>query len=402
MYNAKLLIVDDDRIIRKTLMKLLSISDYSLYEAENGLKALEIIKQYKPEIIITDINMPLMNGIELIKKINSEESYYYKIIVLSSQSDYQEIEACFNEGVSGFYQKPFNKYVLRGMVRNQLDILDYQKNLRFKNKLEEIITQISSRFINAKSEQIEDLIIFALQEISTFLNTELSYFFTKPLNQAANIYNNTLADQEIFADIKIVVESIINSEPDSSDFIVYDDSQISDKYPETHKFIKNHDLKSLAIIPISYSKKVVSYLVFISKENYRIWKNDSLLLLKTAGEIIYNALVKKESEEEKKKLQEVLIKRKEMDTFHALVITANHEINQPLTVLSGNLELLEIMLKEKTSEKVTHSIKSAQTAAGKISKILKKLRSIEKPEYIDYYKKRMMININFTDEEEND
>ena len=65
----KLLIIDDEIIIRQRLKKLLELDNYKVYTAENGPKGLLLYKKQKPELVILDIKIPGMDGIEILKHI---------------------------------------------------------------------------------------------------------------------------------------------------------------------------------------------------------------------------------------------------------------------------------------------------------------------------------------------
>jgi len=70
---AKVLVIDDEKIIRERMTKLLELDDYETFSAENGQKGLEILDKEKPEIALVDIKMPGMDGIEVLKKIKENK-----------------------------------------------------------------------------------------------------------------------------------------------------------------------------------------------------------------------------------------------------------------------------------------------------------------------------------------
>ena len=96
-----LMVVEDDETARDALLRLLSLSfpQSKIYAASNGKEGLELFKEHTPDIVITDINMPVMNGFEMvreIKSLNTSASY----IMLTARNDkditnkYQEIGFC--------------------------------------------------------------------------------------------------------------------------------------------------------------------------------------------------------------------------------------------------------------------------------------------------------------------
>ncbi|RYZ90995.1 MAG: response regulator transcription factor [Proteobacteria bacterium] len=98
-----ILIIDDCRFVRTTY-KLLLNDSYSLFEAENGREAIKLLKLFVPDLIICDIQMPIMNGIETILKI-AEDPVTSKIplILASSENDLSSI--AFRLGIRNICSK---------------------------------------------------------------------------------------------------------------------------------------------------------------------------------------------------------------------------------------------------------------------------------------------------------
>lgn len=105
-----ILIVDDSstsRMIIKRCFEISGIDNSKYYYAGNGLEALDIIKNRKIDLIITDINMPKMDGFNLIKKLKSEEtSKNIPIVVTSSMSGSSTLDELLEMGVKWIIKKP--------------------------------------------------------------------------------------------------------------------------------------------------------------------------------------------------------------------------------------------------------------------------------------------------------
>lgn len=102
----KILLVDDHKIIRDGLRTLLEKKMYYkiVGEAENGLAAIEMVRKLLPDIVLMDIAMPGLNGIEATRRIIAE-SPNTKVIVLSMHSDKRFVEEMFKAGASGYLLK---------------------------------------------------------------------------------------------------------------------------------------------------------------------------------------------------------------------------------------------------------------------------------------------------------
>lgn len=107
----KLLIVDDERQIREGLREIVDWEQYGIsacLESADGEQALDIIRSEAPQIVITDIQMPVMNGIELLRKIR-EEGMDIKVIVLSGYDDYELVRQAMKNGAIDYLLKPVSR-----------------------------------------------------------------------------------------------------------------------------------------------------------------------------------------------------------------------------------------------------------------------------------------------------
>ena len=115
---AKILIVDDEPQITRVLRTALSTQGYSLRVAANGVEAMVAVHEWKPDLVITDVSMPQMNGVELCREIRSISEM--PILVLSVRNqDRMKIEA-LDAGADDYVTKPFSIQELLARVRAQL------------------------------------------------------------------------------------------------------------------------------------------------------------------------------------------------------------------------------------------------------------------------------------------
>jgi two-component system KDP operon response regulator KdpE len=115
---AKILIVDDEPQITRVLRTALSTQGYSLRIAADGVEGMEAVHTWKPDLVITDVSMPQMNGVELCREIRSVSQI--PIIVLSVRNqDLMKVEA-LDAGADDYVTKPFSIQELQARVRAQL------------------------------------------------------------------------------------------------------------------------------------------------------------------------------------------------------------------------------------------------------------------------------------------
>ena len=153
--KAKVLVVDDEVIIRDSLRDWLTDANYQVFTAENGAKALEIIQQQGLRIVIADLVMPGMDGIELMKRAK-EISPNVEVIIVTAYGSIPTAITAMREGAYDYIEKPFcperAEILIDKLVEHQELI---EENLSLHQKLEE-----RYRFENiiAKSPKMQQVI----------------------------------------------------------------------------------------------------------------------------------------------------------------------------------------------------------------------------------------------------
>lgn len=122
-YNV--LIVDDSMIIRKMVAKTLSISDLDISEffyAENGRQALEQLQANWVDIVFADINMPEMNGVEMVQEMQQQDLLSsIPVVIISTERSRERIETLKALGVRAYLQKPFVPEEFTKVVKDLLN-----------------------------------------------------------------------------------------------------------------------------------------------------------------------------------------------------------------------------------------------------------------------------------------
>lgn len=116
-----ILVVDDSAVMRKMIIRSLKLSGLpigKISEAGNGKEGLEVLEQDWIDLALIDINMPVMNGEEMIEQIRlSPQMKDLPLIVVSTESSESRIEMLQKKG-AGFVHKPFNPTALRETIKN--------------------------------------------------------------------------------------------------------------------------------------------------------------------------------------------------------------------------------------------------------------------------------------------
>lgn len=126
----KILIVDDEKLIRNVIKEYLLNEKYEVLEAENGFDALRVLNENKVDLIILDIMMPKMDGYECLKEIR--KSLTIPVIMLSARKEEEDKLSGFNLGVDDYVTKPFSPKELVARVKahlkrnNSTDVYTYK------------------------------------------------------------------------------------------------------------------------------------------------------------------------------------------------------------------------------------------------------------------------------------
>lgn len=119
----KLLVVDDSNVIRTRIENIYKDSNELkvVGKASNGMQAIQLLEQLKPDIVTMDLTMPHMDGLECIKKI-VERKPSIKILVVSALSDKETGIRAISLGAQGFLCKPFTIEEMRSALQQVLDV----------------------------------------------------------------------------------------------------------------------------------------------------------------------------------------------------------------------------------------------------------------------------------------
>lgn len=119
--TSNILISDDSVSMRQMLKFTLTQAHYQVAEADNGLAALAQAKQQPFDLVITDVNMPKLDGLSLVRELRTLPEYKFKpILLLTTESNPQKKQEAKEAGATGWILKPFDPDKLLAAVRKVL------------------------------------------------------------------------------------------------------------------------------------------------------------------------------------------------------------------------------------------------------------------------------------------
>lgn len=134
-----ILFVEDEEDIRESMTDYLNRRCDHVIVGSNGEEGLELYRQHRPDLVITDINMPKMTGLEMAAEIKKLDSHAY-IIVTTAHSDEEFFMDSINVGVFSYVLKPLDREQLMAVIKRVVDVIKLEKELeRKKNEIQLIL-----------------------------------------------------------------------------------------------------------------------------------------------------------------------------------------------------------------------------------------------------------------------
>lgn len=154
----KIIIAEDEDIIRKGLVYSIPWADMEcavVGEARNGVEGVELIKRHEPDIVMADINMPVLDGLGMIRE--TYDKYNYAAIILSGYSNFEYARTAIRYGVTGYLLKPLKKEELAEAIKDAKEKCLLKKSWLSRKQEQESwknIELISKEEMNQENETV--------------------------------------------------------------------------------------------------------------------------------------------------------------------------------------------------------------------------------------------------------
>ncbi len=155
--TASILVVDDSRTLRKLLVRSLNEQGYhNITEAVDGRNALDLARQREFDLVLLDIEMPVMDGFEVLKNLTDDPVLRdLPVIVISGQEQEESAVRCIEMGAEDYLPKPYNPVLLRARVTSSLE----KKRLRDLDRLRLAELQLEKEMLQIEKEKSERLLL---------------------------------------------------------------------------------------------------------------------------------------------------------------------------------------------------------------------------------------------------
>lgn len=137
--KRRILVVDDDASSREIVAKALEYEGYQTRQAENGQEGLKVLHEWSPHLILLDVNMPGLNGLETLARLRVRDEYV-SVIFVSADCQRDDVIRGLDAGADDYVCKPFDVMELMSRVRSQLRNKDLNDSLKRANdRLKELV-----------------------------------------------------------------------------------------------------------------------------------------------------------------------------------------------------------------------------------------------------------------------
>ncbi len=414
-----ILLVDDDEYILKGLAIYLTDSDYHVHQAKNGKEGLTVFNQQKPDIVITDLIMPEMNGLELIKII-AKESPETPVIVISGINNVDKAIESMKQGAWDFVTKPIAKLSIleHSLITNWKKALLLRQNRQYQFHLEDLVKQrtitlqqnnlnlIDEIVIRKKTEEKLNQSLIQKQKAYDDLETALTalqkseerYIIASRIGKTA-VWEILPAKRKILFDHSF------------SELLDYKLDDLTDNLEDWYKLVHPKDQaktrdaingllernSNYYVIEHRFFRKDGSIVWFFS--NGKIVNENPLCLIGSSTDITDKKGIEKELENYRlhleklvqkrtleltkanEKLQNLVDKEQELsrmkDEFTGNI---NHELKTPLTSIMMTIDYLQSKLEQLCKDKIRDKLTRLNKASIKLLNLVNELLDFSRME----------------------
>lgn len=154
--SVNVLVVDDSDVIRTMILKTMRLADIPLgaaFEASNGREALEVLEDNWVDVVLADLNMPIMDGIEMIERIRATESFSdVPVVVISTEGAESRMARLRELGVEAYLRKPFTPEQVRDVIN---EVAGRVTGAEHRDVLEAAMTRVLGQFAMMYAEAVE-------------------------------------------------------------------------------------------------------------------------------------------------------------------------------------------------------------------------------------------------------
>ncbi len=152
---SKILIIEDEKALREEIADILRFEGFEVFQSDNGKDGIGIALEQKPDLILCDIMMPIMNGTDVLKNLmKSEDTRYIPFIFITALSERKDIREGMEMGADDYLIKPFSVNELLGSIKSRIDKYKTQQKL-IQSNISQAHSDLTKRLAQLKDKIVE-------------------------------------------------------------------------------------------------------------------------------------------------------------------------------------------------------------------------------------------------------
>jgi len=196
-YDISLLYVEDERVTREQISRILQRIVTELHVAENGQQGLDLYREKRPDIIMSDIMMPVMNGLEMAREIRRLDRDS-QIVMLTAYSDTEYLLECIRLGINQYVQKPVDFAQLATAIETCSNYVLLKRKLQ---QQEERIQMLSQAVEQAPAPVMITSLNGSIEYVNSMFSRLTGYPASEVLGRNPNLLKSGLNSPEIYAEL---------------------------------------------------------------------------------------------------------------------------------------------------------------------------------------------------------
>ncbi len=349
--SKRILVIEDDENLQLIARHILTRAGFDVISAMTGVEGLEKLLSKKPDLVILDNMMPRKSGEQVFDEVMTDPKYRSVgeipfIMLTAKEMKKEKVRNLLERGMAAFLSKPFGPKELLNVIQNIL----------------------TTHEIQVKEQQLFNVVSKAKDFLTNLVNTIPDALFIVDKDGKINFYNG--------GHVEVLQYQINNLVGQTFDSIISKDSP---SFSELINELDDKDkLSNVSLNLINQNNNLVPFSFSLAK----LYNQHD----ETIGIIFIGSDIS-----EIKRLEEELVEKEKLAIFSETAIAINHEINNPLAPIIGNVQLL---LEDKILEgSVQKKLEVIFRNAVRIKKITQKLRDIRQPVQTSYLGDTKMVDL---------
>ncbi len=386
-YRPTIMVADDNKGVRDMLCALLQEDGYHTVDAQDGKEAVERFKSFCPDIVLLDISMPLIDGIEVCRQIQDlQMGQHVPVLMITASENDKIIQQSFEAGASDYIVKPVKWSVLRHRLHSLVKTIRAEREeriaseaLRERNSYLETLNRVSH---SVTSTLDLDEILYEVARLSaqaidaTSAYVSIIDFEARTYTVKAEYLSPEAADQERVSDLGVTYS--LNEElPELAEWLKNpeDDfvSHINDPNTgfEEKSHMKQFGAKSTLAVPLLAGGKTFGYIeLWESRRKRDFTDNETKLVRSIANQvalIIRNASLHHEL---RLYTEELEVRNRELDAYGH---TIAHDLRNPLASIRLYAQLITKRLSKQSLEPVNRYLEDIKVLVAQMTDMMNQL-----------------------------